>query len=360
MIAEQCFSDRSTYPKVPSETSSPIDAVEWFAKNKGITNLDDPSVKVKSIIDGVNKSELARHEARKAREAEAQDAFLDAMFNLDNGTAELRQKSERTKLAEIKADKAAKRRKSYEKSKQLAAKGIVRTRPKHKPGRAIPTVQAKSKIRRDALAEQLKNGELIPMQPKQVEKGAFCAYQQQRFDIRKLQELGLNIVRATINNSKDSFFLLDDFERYESDHKMVGNYDAKAKAEMMEALATGKAVEPKHFEKSPSITSNSISKLVRNEKLNVQTLFISQTIIGWMLIKDGATERLAQAKNSEISDLGDMLDALDYLRIEKEVAARMPNSAPDEMLEAAYREFKRVAKDAGATISEVLAVKDGQ
>ncbi|WP_198331401.1 hypothetical protein [Psychrobacter aquimaris] len=98
MLEEQYFSDRSSYPKV-SDTATPIYAVEWFAKNVGITNLDDPSVKVKTILDDVNESELARHEARRAREAKAQDEFLDAMFNLDSGTAVLRQKSERTKPA---------------------------------------------------------------------------------------------------------------------------------------------------------------------------------------------------------------------------------------------------------------------
>ena len=98
MIREQVFTDMSSYPKV-SDTATPIDAVEWFAKNVGITNLDDPSAKVKTIIDDVNESELARHEARRARESKAQDEFLDAMFNLDNGTAVLRQKADRTKPA---------------------------------------------------------------------------------------------------------------------------------------------------------------------------------------------------------------------------------------------------------------------
>jgi hypothetical protein len=98
MLREQVFSDRSNYPKV-SETSTPIDGVEWFAKNVGITNLDDPSAKVRTIINDVNQSELARHEAKKARESKAQDEFLDAMFNLDSGTAVLRQKSERNKPA---------------------------------------------------------------------------------------------------------------------------------------------------------------------------------------------------------------------------------------------------------------------
>lgn len=37
-----------------------------------------------------------------------------------------------------------------------------------------------------------------------------------------------------------------------------------------------------------------------------------------------------------------------------------PAAAPKRKLDAAYREFKRVAKDAGATIEEVLAVKESQ
>ena len=123
MLTEQYFSDRSTYPKV-SATATPIDAIEWFAKNKGITNLDDPSVKVKSIIDGVNKSELARHEARKAREAEAQDAFLDAMFNLDNGTAVLRQTSAKNEVL--------KKAKAIKSAKPKTAK-VAKAKPKPRP-----------------------------------------------------------------------------------------------------------------------------------------------------------------------------------------------------------------------------------
>jgi hypothetical protein len=193
MLREQVFSDRSNYPKV-SDTATPIDAVEWFAKNKGITNLDDPSAKVRTIIDDVNQSELARHEAKKARESKAQDEFLDAMFNLDSGTAVLRQKRERTKPAS-------------KPKKMKVAKKIAKV--------AKPVVK-----------------EIAP--------------------------------------------------------------------------------------------------------------------------------RTEAKRESEISDLGDMLDALDYLRVRKEVAARMPTSTPDEIMAAAYREFKRVAKDVGSTISEVLAVKDGQ
>ena len=108
MLREQVFSDMSNYPKV-SETSTPIDNVQWFAEKIGITNLDDLGAKVRTIIDDVNESELARQKAKKARESKAQDEFLDAMFNLDNGTAVLRQKSERTKpVAKPKTVKVAK------------------------------------------------------------------------------------------------------------------------------------------------------------------------------------------------------------------------------------------------------------
>lgn len=150
MLNEQHFSDRSTYPN-NSETATSIDDVEWFAKNVGITNLDDPNTKVKTIIDDVNESELARHEAKKVRESKAQDEFLDAMFNLDNGTAVLRQKNERNKPAS----------KSVIKAKTVRPASAPKRKYAPRAENALTFDKEKAAVRRMAVMQSIKRSTQI-------------------------------------------------------------------------------------------------------------------------------------------------------------------------------------------------------
>lgn len=308
MLAEQHFSNRSNYPKV-SDTATPIDDIEWFAKNKGITNLDDPSVKVKSIIDGANKSELARQEARKAREAAAQDAFLDAMFNLDSGTAEYRQKNERKKLKVKKAIKVAKAAKAKPKAK---AKTSAVKKPKkpyyHKPGRATPNLQLVAKARRAPMVEELKAGKKIPMQPKQSVKGELDLYQQQRKDFKEIsKETGMNIVRVNQINGNESYFVADNFARHAIPEKVSGNLDGKDRVALIKAVCSGEVLLASDLIKGTRCGVSSMSILARKHSFDIYTIFIGRHVEGWVLIEDGATEKLAQAKNSEIDDQEDTL-----------------------------------------------------
>lgn len=325
MLVEQHFSDRSSYAKAPSESSTPIDVVEWFAKNKGITNLDDPSVKVRTIINDVNESELARQEARKARESAAQDAFLDAMFNLSNGTAVLRQKSERIKPApKAKQVKVAKLAKEPAK----AAKPVVKKARKpyhHKPGRLVPSSQVQARARRKMILEKLQAGEFIPMQPKQAKKGDFCLYRQQRDAIKKVEkESSLTIVRIKRISDNKSFWAIDNFKRHEIEQKVGGNLNGKDRKGFIKAIASGELVLASDLIKGVRIGLSSTSILARSHGMNIYTVFSGKCVLGWVLIDE--SEKLT----------------------------------PAPILEAAYREFKRVAKDAGTTINGVLAVKGRQ
>ncbi|MER1974219.1 MAG: hypothetical protein ABS880_10680, partial [Psychrobacter alimentarius] len=313
------------YAKAPSESSTPIDVVEWFAKNKGITNLDDPSVKVRTIINDVNESELARQEARKARESAAQDAFLDAMFNLSNGTAVLRQKSERTKPAkkvvpvkQLKVAKAAKK----------PAKPTVKKERKpyyHKPDRLVPSSQVQARARRKMILEKLQAGEFVPMQPKQTKKGDLDLYQQQRAAIKKLEkQQGLTIVRIKRISDNQSFWALDNFKRHQIDRAITGRLDDADRIPLITAITSNELVLASDIKSGTRIGVSSTTILARNHGMNIYTVFSGKYVLGWILIDE----------------------------------SEKPTPAP--ILEAAYREFKRVAKDAGTTINGVLAVKGRQ
>lgn len=291
MLVEQHFSDRSTYAKAPSETSTPIDVVEWFAKNKGITNLDDLSVKVRTIINDVNESELARQEARKARESAAQDAFLDAMFNLSNGTAVLRQKSERTKPApkakQVKVAKVAKK-------PAKAAKSAVKKARKpyhHKPGRLVPSSQVQARARRKMILEKLQAGEFVPMQPKQTKKGELDLYQQQRAAVKKIEKAeGLTIVRIKRISDNQSFWALDNFKRHQIDRAITGRLDDADRIPLITAITSNELVLASDIKSGTRIGVSSTTILARNHGMNIYTVFSGKYVLGWILIDDNTAK----------------------------------------------------------------------
>ncbi|WP_440464373.1 hypothetical protein [Psychrobacter sp. ASPA161_6] len=340
----------SNYPKV-SETSTPIDNVQWFAEKIGITNLDDLGAKVRTIINDVNESELARQKAKKVREAAAQDAFLDAMFNLDSGTAVLRQKKDRTATAQ----KVAKTAKKLAKPAKKIARVIT--------VKQEPTLQQMAKVRRDAVIADLNAGKMIKVLPRSKKASGQKEYQKQRADLIYIKRnTNMTLIRLSRVGTKDSFFMIDNFERHEA-VKLTGNLVGPDREPLIKALRSGKVFEVSNVTKGKKAVAASVTQLASRHGMDIFAVISSgRDLIGWIMPND-ATKDTAPVKSnqeSDIDDLGDMLDAMDYLRVEKEVAARMPTSTPDEILEAAYREFKRVAKDAGSTVSEVLAVKDGQ
>lgn len=291
MLVEQHFSDRSTYAKAPSETSTPIDAVEWFAKNKGITNLDDPSVKVRTIIDDVNESELARQKARKAREEAAQEANKQALLNLKNGTAVLRQKSERTKPApKPKQLKIAKNVAKVAKKPAKAAKSAVKKERKpyyHKPGRLVPSSQVQARARRKMILEKLQAGEFVPMQPKRLKKGDLDLYQQQRTAIKKLgRESGLTIVRIKRISDNQSFWALDNFKRHQIDRAITGRLDDADRIPLITAITSNELVLASDIKSGTRIGVSSTTILARNHGMNIYTVFSGKYVLGWILIDD--------------------------------------------------------------------------
>lgn len=280
MLEEKYYAPMNRYAS-SSDTSTTLDAVEWFAKNKGITNLDDPSTKVRTIIEDANKVELARQQAKKAGEAKAQDEFLDAMLNLDNGTAVLRQKKEGTPVVTGKA-------------KVVKAK---RDSSKDRPNAAA---------RRANIIKTLNTGGRIKLERK---KGA--AYQAQYIDIRWIiDNHKMNIKRIKSISSSDSYFVLDKFARYQAPE--VINGAAEDKDKLLTALLSKKLVLASDVTGTNKLATATVLSIATQHDLDVYTVFDDKRVThGWIYILD---EEKRKAKTHK---LGDMLQALDHLKEKK-------------------------------------------
>jgi len=319
MLREQVFSDRSNYPKV-SETSTPIDAVEWFAKNKGITDLNKPGAKVRSIINDVNESELARYEAKKARESKAQDEFLDAMFNLDSGTAVLRQKNDRTKpvVKKVKvAKKAAKAAKKVVKPakrvKPVAVKAIkvakaVKVKPikeskvpkyRHKLGRKIPSSQKAAKARREIMLTEFAADRMVRMLPQHRTAGELHIYQQQQTDITHIRRnAGLSIVRLCCYQTGKSFYTVDKFVRHEME-PISGLLIGEGRKTLFKAICSGEMVAVTSITGGAKVGASTMTQLARRHGFKVHAVIKGAFIQGWVLIEEGVKAGTLDVKEGQ-------------------------------------------------------------
>lgn len=285
MLEEKNYAPMNRYAS-SSDTSTTLDAVEWFAKNKGITNLDDPSTKVRTIIEDANKVELARQQAKKAGEAKAQDEFLDAMLNLDNGTAVLRQKKERTPVATGKAK-------------------VVKTK------RDSSNDRPNAAARRAKIIKTLNTGGRIKLERK---KGA--AYQAQYIDIRWIiDNHKINIKRIKSVSSSDSYFVLDKFARYQA--PVAINGAAEDKDKLLTALLSKKLVLASDVMGTNKLATATVLSIATQHDLDVYTVFDdSRKTVGWIYILD------EEKRKAKIHKLGDMLQALDHLKEKKAKAGQ--------------------------------------
>lgn len=349
MRVEGHFIDRSDYPKVPSETSTPIDAVEWFAKNKGITNLDDPSVKVRTIINDVNESELARHEAKKAREAKAQDEFIDAMFNLDNGTAVHRQESDKNKV--LRKAKAI-RETQPEAAKEVAtpAKQVAKVAEKAektvKPVKKLSDSQKKRAENREKRAEMteilMSGGAIYPVDWR---GDNLNAHQRQSYNLIMIgKKEGVNIVRVNKIGTRKMKFIVDNFERCNVEEPISCLINGPDKAKFFEIIKSGQMITINDIKEDVAACSRTLTYLSHAYGISIYSVVKSNKTVGW--VSAGATDKKAAAVQyeAEANDLGDMLEALDYLRIRKAVAARLKGSSASEISNVAFKEHEQAKK----------------
>ncbi len=340
MLREQVFSDISNYPKpVNPDWQS---AVAEYLEEVGATDLDAPDAPKRKIqrtdaqlreLEGIEK---AKAEARARAEHQA------ALARLNDGTAIHRQKKERTPVL----------------SKAVKAKTVrpaAATKRKYAKRNSSKAAfdEAAAIERRMAMISTLKSGGKIEQIPQKRCEGGYAEYQTQYTDIRWIGRVkGLVIARIQRFRSNTSYFVLDDFERYELPEPISGYAEEKQK--MLTALLSKKLVLASDIDSSAKVASRTIAALAEIHDLDVYTVFESRSVHGWIFIMD---EEKRKAKLKEVGDLLQALDFLEERKLRKE-NDRLPMHVPDVILDAAYREFKRVAKDAGATIEEVLAVKE--
>lgn len=203
-----------------------------------------------------------------------------------------------------------------------------------------------SKIRRTEMLELLRAGKRIPMQPKASKKGEFDFYQQQKNGLERIEaDTGLKILRVNRIKDNQSFYTLDNFERHQMAKKVSGNLNTDDRKCLIGAIASGEMVRIEDVERGVAVGGSSMCILSRKHGMNIYTVFSSHYLIGWVLIDEAEAGESKVKNESEISDLGDMLQALDYLKVRKEVAARMVGATAGEIEEAAFIEYKRVQKD---------------
>ena len=222
---------------------------------------------------------------RKAAVAKAQREHRQALKNLAN--------QEKQDAKEIAKQLAIWKREQRIKAKASEPKKVkknnypsTRKRAKHKAGRALPQIQIESNIRRDELAKQLKAGQLIEIAERSGGTGAGCLYRQQKFDLKKLAQTGLQIVRIASALDRKSYFTLNQFEVYQSDVKLVGNFDDKSKQALQAALATGQMVAADQFTSSTRFVADSMMRLSKLFNLDIYTVYDSKTILGWIIPSD--------------------------------------------------------------------------
>ncbi|WP_010197045.1 hypothetical protein [Psychrobacter sp. PAMC 21119] len=322
------YTELSRHRKVPSATSSTIDEVEAFAKAKGIIDLDNPEVKKKTVISDLSNFELARYKAKKELdrlEAEAQENYKKALYNIKDGTAVHRVKHERTKPAKKTAKKA------HEPSTQSREANRKSKKPKiRKFVRDIPTRNEIAQARREAIVEKLKAGGRLVML-KQPTTGYSSEYQQQQSDIRSIiKNTDIKIVRISSIKTDQSYFVIDDFERYQADKKISSRLVKNSGHDLLKAVCSRQLLQASDIAELNKDGSRAMATLARKYDFDIHTVLSSNVLIGWVLIE--STDKTFDAVKER----------------------------QGLKLMVAFEYFKKVAQDTDTTIAEVLAIKDGQ
>ena len=297
MLREQHHADMSRYPKaVDPEWQA---AIAEYLEKVGATNLDDPNAPRRKVQrTDAQMRQLEGIEKAKA-EARAQAEHNAAMERLSNGTAVLRQKKERTPVP----------------SKAVKAK-TVRPAPPSKRKYAKRNSskaafdEAAAIERRVAMISTLKSGGKIEQIPQKRCEGGYVEYQRQYTDIRWITRVkGLVIARIQRFRSNTSYFVLDDFERYELPEPISGYAEEKQK--MLTALLSKKLVLASDIDSSVKVAARTITALAEIHDLDIYTVFESRSVHGWIFIMD------EEKRKAKLKEVGDLLHALDFLEDRK-------------------------------------------
>lgn len=289
MVEEKQFSDMSRYPKlVDAEWQS---AVAEYLEEVGATDLDAPDAPKRKIqrtdaqlrqLEGIKKAKA---------EAKAQAEHQAALARLNDGTAVLRQKKERTPVLKKKA--AAPKRKS----------------------KAADT-RAVAAIRRAGLIKTLNNGGKIKLERKEGNINDNLDYQTQYIDIRWIIEKHkLDIKRIKSVSANDSYFVLDKFARYQMPEAIHGGADDKDK--LLAALLSKQLVLASDITGTNKLATATILNLATIHDLDFYTVFdSSRKTYGWIFIMD------EEKRKAKLKEVGDLLQALDFLEEQKAKAGQ--------------------------------------
>lgn len=321
------YTELSRHRKAPSATSSTIDEVEAFAKTKGIIDLDNPEVKKQTVITDLSNFELARYKAKKELdrlEAEAQENYKKALVNIKDGIAVHRVKHERTKPGKKTVQKV------HEASTQSREANRKNKKPKtRKDVRDIPTRNEVAQARRQVIVEKLKAGARILMLRQGIEYSS--DYQQQQSDIRAINKSAdITIVRISSLKTGESFYVMDAFERYQTDQKISSRLVKQDSHDLLKAVCSHRLLQASDIKGLNKDGSRAMATLARKYDFDIHTVLSSNVLIGWVLIES----------RDETFDAVKERQGLKLI--------------------AAFESFKKVAQDAHTTIAEVLAIKDGQ
>ena len=323
--SEKNLSDIIRYHKEPSETSSTIDEVEAWAEANGIIDLDNPDVKKQTILDDLSDFERKRYDEQKEREereAIAQENYQKALGNLETGTADHRIKHERSKPAKSSTVKLPKSRKPALKPKKLKAK---------KTSSLKSNRNKIAQARREDIADKLRAGERIALKSYTAPGGA-KAYQIQQSDIKMIGiNYGINnIVRVASIKTGESYFVIDNYERYETQQVISSRLVHRKNHDLLKAVCSCQLVLACDLRESNKNSARAMTVLARDYDFNIHTVLFRNKLLGWVLHEE---------KDESFDEIKERQGLL---------------------LEAAYERFKSVAQDFDTTIAEILAIKDGQ
>ena len=279
MLREQVFSDINRYAnKIEPDYAAQI---AEHKEKVGFIDYDAPGAPKRKVqrtdaqlreIEGIEK---AKAEARAQAEHQA------ALARLADGTAVHRQKKERTPVVQSKARTV---------------------KPKRDSSNDRPIAAA----RRASLVKTLNNGGKIELE-RQVRTGSNEAYQAQYADIRWIiEKYNMNVKRIKSVTSSASYFVLDNFARYQA--PVAINASASGKDNMLTALLSKKLVLASDVTGTNKLATATILKLATCHDLDVYSVFnIKSAAVGWIYILD------EEKRKAKIEKIGNILHALDFL-----------------------------------------------
>lgn len=326
------FIDRQE-PAMPaiSAHKKPVDhelqaAIAKFEEEVGVTDLDDPNApKRKTPRTDAELRALEGIEHKKA-ERKAQAEHQAALARLADGTAVHRQVSERP-IVTKKAVKAKTKVVKPVATKASNTSCYVK-RPMNAKTLAILA-------RRSTLTQALKNGEIVES-INWVED--LSAHQQQSYDLVQIaKKEQISIYRISPLKGSGAGYIVDKFERCDIKEPISCSLVSSDRKELYRALISGKMITIEQIKESTKRASATMATLARKYDFDIRSLCSSGKLVGWVLLE--------QSRLQEISKLVDALDALKYLAMQQKLKAyRFPMSVPDVILDAAFREYKRVQK----------------